>query len=113
MELIEEKDSLGYIERTNIKQLTHELSDFIYLMDTINKDHVNMLKNANLSDPTSINLCCQSARALNAFLMKKTDLSGMTAYQERIEELNRVTADFVDKLYSHITALFDMMVGDF
>lgn len=29
-----------------------ELSDFLYLMDTINDNHINVLKNANLSDST-------------------------------------------------------------
>lgn len=52
VELIEEKDSLGHIERTNTRRLMQELSDFLYLMDTINDNHINVLKNANFSDST-------------------------------------------------------------
>lgn len=29
-----------------------ELSDFIYLMDSVNENHINILKNVNLSDLT-------------------------------------------------------------
>uniref|UniRef100_A0A915CXN2 Exocyst complex component Sec3 PIP2-binding N-terminal domain-containing protein n=1 Tax=Ditylenchus dipsaci TaxID=166011 RepID=A0A915CXN2_9BILA len=109
VELIEEKDSLGHIERTNTKRLMQELSDFIYMMDKIHDGHINVLKCANLSDPTSINLCCQAARVLNSFLSKKTELTPMGAYQDRLEQMNKVTADFVDRLYSHTTTLFDNM----
>lgn len=61
----------------------------------------------------SINLCCQAARTINAFLVKKTELNGMTAYQERTDLLNKVIANFVDKLYYHIVALFENMVNFF
>ncbi|KAH7724485.1 putative exocyst complex component Sec3 [Aphelenchoides avenae] len=109
VELIEERDSLGHIERTNTRKLMQELADFVYLMDTVTDEHIQVLRMANLSDPTSINRCCQSARAVNNFLSKKTQLNSMAAYQERMEVLHTITDDFVDKLYSHVIALFDNM----
>ncbi|KAI1710586.1 exocyst complex component sec3 domain-containing protein [Ditylenchus destructor] len=111
VELIEEKDSLGHIERTNTRRLMQELSDFIYLMDTMNDNHINVLKSADLSDTRSINLAGQAANALSMFLSKaaKTELTPMGAYQERLEAMNKITADFVDRLYSHTSAIFDNM----
>jgi len=111
VELIEEKASLGHIERNNTKRLMQELADFVYLMDTLNENHIQVLRNADLSDPKSISLCCQAARVLNTFQAKKTKLSGMQAYQEKIDALNGVTTDFVDKLYAHLTAIFTNMEG--
>uniref|UniRef100_A0A7E4V4J2 Sec3-PIP2_bind domain-containing protein n=1 Tax=Panagrellus redivivus TaxID=6233 RepID=A0A7E4V4J2_PANRE len=109
VELIEEKDSLGQVERKNTERLRQELEEFIFHLDTISKEHIGVLRSARLSDPTSINQCCLAARAMNQFLRKKTSLNNMAAYQERVEELHRVRDEFVDKFFSHITALFDNM----
>lgn len=52
VELIEERDSLGHIERTNTRKLMQELADFVYLMDTVTDEHIHVLRMGNLSDPT-------------------------------------------------------------
>ena len=111
MELIEEKDSLGQVERENTERLRQELGEFIFHLDTINDNHIQVLRDARLSDPASINQCCIAARAMNNFLNKKTELNSMVAYQSRVAEINQVRNEFVDKLFSHISALFDKMVS--
>uniref|UniRef100_A0AC34QVY9 Exocyst complex component Sec3 PIP2-binding N-terminal domain-containing protein n=1 Tax=Panagrolaimus sp. JU765 TaxID=591449 RepID=A0AC34QVY9_9BILA len=115
VELIEEKDSLGQVERQNTERLRKELEEFLFHLDTISDDHIKVLRDARLSDPSSINQCCTAARAMNHFLNKKTELTTMSAYQSRVAELNVVRNEFVDKLFSHVSALFDnmeMMVDD-
>lgn len=51
VELIEEKDSLRHIEQQNNKRLLNELKEFIYLIGTVNDQHIAALESANLSDP--------------------------------------------------------------
>lgn len=51
VELIEEKDSLGYVERKNIRILRDFLSEMLAAIDTVNGDQINALRSANLSDP--------------------------------------------------------------
>lgn len=111
--MIEEKDSLGQVERQNNEKLRKELEEFLYHLDTISDNHIRVLRNAQLSDPTSINQCCLAARAMNQFLNKKSELCSMSAFQSRIDELNIVRDEFVDKFFSHITALFERMVRSF
>uniref|UniRef100_A0A914Y6L1 Exocyst complex component Sec3 C-terminal domain-containing protein n=1 Tax=Panagrolaimus superbus TaxID=310955 RepID=A0A914Y6L1_9BILA len=109
VELIEEKDSLGQVERQNNEKLRKELEEFLYHLDTISDNHIRVLRNAHLSDPTSINQCCLAARAMNQFLNKKSELCSMAAFQSRVDELNVLRDEFVDKFFSHIAALFERM----
>lgn len=68
------------------------------------------LYHTNLNIFCSINLCSQAARILNQFMNKKTELNGMEAYKQQIDLLQKVSGNFVDKLNSHIAALFDNIV---
>ncbi|KAF7634516.1 Sec3-PIP2_bind domain-containing protein [Meloidogyne graminicola] len=109
VELIEEKDSLRHIEQQNNKKLANELNDFIYQIEMVQDQHIEALKNANLSDPISINLCSQAARIVDHFITKKTELNSMNAYHSRVEMLNKITSEFVDRFYAHISAIFGNM----
>uniref|UniRef100_A0A183BTI0 Sec3-PIP2_bind domain-containing protein n=1 Tax=Globodera pallida TaxID=36090 RepID=A0A183BTI0_GLOPA len=106
VELIEEKDGLRHIEQQNNRRLHVELKDFVYLMEMVQEQHIDALKSANLSDPTGINSCCQAARVVEHFLSQKTELNGMKAYQTKVDLLNKLTADFIDKFYAHICTIF-------
>ncbi|KAL7079889.1 hypothetical protein ACQ4LE_000869 [Meloidogyne hapla] len=109
VELIEEKDSLRHIEQQNNKKLASELGDFVYQLEMVQDQHIEALKNANLSDPISINLCCQAARIIDHFITKKSELNSMQAYHSRIEMLNKITSEFVDRFYAHISTIFGNM----
>uniref|UniRef100_A0A914MHC0 Exocyst complex component Sec3 PIP2-binding N-terminal domain-containing protein n=1 Tax=Meloidogyne incognita TaxID=6306 RepID=A0A914MHC0_MELIC len=109
VELIEEKDSLRHIEQQNNKKLATELEDFVYQLEMVQDQHIEALKNANLSDPISINLCCRAARIIDHFITKKSELNSMQAYHSRIEMLNKITSEFVDRFYAHISTIFGNM----
>ncbi|CAK5111580.1 unnamed protein product [Meloidogyne enterolobii] len=109
VELIEEKDSLRHIEQQNNKKLATELEDFVYQLEMVQDQHIEALKNANLSDPISINLCCRAARIIDHFISKKSELNSMQAYHSRIEMLNKITSEFVDRFYAHISTIFGNM----
>lgn len=51
VELIEEKDSLGCVERKNTKLLKDFLVELLSAIDTVSEDHIQALQNPNLSDP--------------------------------------------------------------
>uniref|UniRef100_A0A183F0G4 Sec3_C domain-containing protein n=1 Tax=Gongylonema pulchrum TaxID=637853 RepID=A0A183F0G4_9BILA len=110
--LIEEKDSLGCVERKNTRILKDFLSDLITAVDTINEDHIRALQTANLSDPVSISRCCAAARALQAYTAAKVNPSMhlMVAYKERTEQLNQLIDLFIEKLMAHMSALFSNLV---
>lgn len=108
VELIEEKDSLGSVERKNTRILRDYLSDSLAAIDVVTDEHINVLQNANLSDPTSISRCCAAARALQTFTSSKVNpsLHLMQAFKERSEQLNQLTDQFTEKLMAHLSALF-------
>lgn len=108
VELIEEKDSLGCVERRNTRVLREYLADFLSTVGVVTDDHIKVLQTANLSDPTSISRCCAAARALQAFTSSKVKLTmhSMVAYKERSEQLNQITDQFIEKLVAHLSALF-------
>lgn len=51
VELIEEKDSLGCVERKNTRILKDFLLELVTTVDIVNEDHIRALQSANLSDP--------------------------------------------------------------
>lgn len=109
-ELIEEKETLRQIELSNFNKLQSELDAFISLIDdVITDEHIEALQNANLSDPVGITQCSRAAGVLNLFLAKKTDISSMKAYQEKQDSINKVANEFIDRLFSYLTALFTNM----
>ncbi|VDN07869.1 unnamed protein product [Thelazia callipaeda] len=112
VELIEEKDSLGCVERKNSRILKDYLSELISVIDIVSEDHIHALQNANLSDPISISRCCAAARALQAYSATKVDPSVhlMVAYKERTDQLNQSTDRFIEKLMAHMSALFSNLV---
>lgn len=108
VELIEEKDSLGCVERKNTRILRDYLLELMTAVDIVNDDHIRALQNANLSDPVSISRCCAAARSLQAYSAAKISPSMhlMTAYKEKTEQLNQLTDSFIEKLMAHMSALF-------
>uniref|UniRef100_A0A8R1XYQ7 Sec3-PIP2_bind domain-containing protein n=1 Tax=Onchocerca volvulus TaxID=6282 RepID=A0A8R1XYQ7_ONCVO len=108
VELIEEKDSLGCVERKNTRILKDFLLELVTTVDIVSEDHIRALQNANLSDPVSISRCCAAARALQAYSAAKVNSSMhlMVAYKERTEQLNQLTDQFIEKLMAHMSALF-------
>ncbi|TMS36914.1 hypothetical protein L596_003971 [Steinernema carpocapsae] len=106
VELIEEKDSLGAVERNNTVKLVNELESFLYAIDLVNEDHIQVLQRPNLSDPSSISRCCVAARAMNNFLNTKTSLNLMDAYKVQTERLSGISDSFVDTLMAHVSGLF-------
>uniref|UniRef100_A0AAF5PH64 Sec3-PIP2_bind domain-containing protein n=2 Tax=Wuchereria bancrofti TaxID=6293 RepID=A0AAF5PH64_WUCBA len=108
VELIEEKDSLGCVERKNTRILKDFLSELVTTVDIVSDDHIRALQSANLSDPISISRCCAAARALQAYSAAKVNPSVhlMVSYKERTERLNHLTDCFIEKLIAHMSALF-------
>ncbi|CEF67059.1 Exocyst complex component 1 [Strongyloides ratti] len=106
VELIEEKYSLGMLEMKNTHLLIHELVKFIESIESVADEHIYILQNANLSDPTSINRCTSAAKAIQNFIKEETPLKEIKAYQEHLKNLNKVTDTFVDKLMAHLSPLF-------
>ncbi|VDN90912.1 unnamed protein product [Brugia pahangi] len=108
VELIEEKDSLGCVERKNTRILKDFLSELVTTVDIVSEDHIRALQSANLSDPISISRCCAAARALQAYSAAKVNPSMhlMVSYKERTEQLNHLTDRFIEKLIAHMSALF-------
>uniref|UniRef100_A0A1I7YSD8 Sec3-PIP2_bind domain-containing protein n=1 Tax=Steinernema glaseri TaxID=37863 RepID=A0A1I7YSD8_9BILA len=106
VELIEEKDSLGTVERNNTMKLLDELQSFINAVDLVNEEHISVLERPNLSDPSSISRCCVAARAINNFLNTKTSLSLMDAYKTQMDRLSGITDAFIDTLMAHLSGLF-------
>ncbi|VDO36843.1 unnamed protein product [Onchocerca flexuosa] len=109
VELIEEKDSLGCVERKNTRFLKDFLLELMATVDIVSEDHIRALQNANLSDPVR---CCAAARALQAYSAAKVNSSMhlMVAYKERTEQLNQLTDRFIEKLMAHMSALFSNLV---
>lgn len=60
----------------------------------------------------SISRCCAAARALQAYSAAKVNPSMhlMVAYKERTEQLTQLTDLFIEKLMSHMSALFSNLV---
>ncbi|KAK0397357.1 hypothetical protein QR680_002096 [Steinernema hermaphroditum] len=54
VELIEEKDSLGTVERNNTAKLLKELEAFVGAIDLVSEEHIMVLQRPNLSDPSSV-----------------------------------------------------------
>ncbi|VDK45989.1 unnamed protein product [Anisakis simplex] len=108
VELIEEKDSLGCVERKNTRVLREYLAEMLNVIDVVTDEHIRMLQQAKLSDPTSISHCCAAARAVQVFSTSKIDASlhMMSAYKQRSEQLNTLTDEFIEKLMAHLSALF-------
>ncbi|CAJ0574894.1 unnamed protein product, partial [Mesorhabditis spiculigera] len=107
VELIEEKDSLCGVEKKNKEKLRRELEDFIQALDTVTDNHLRVLQDANISDPSSIARCSEAARAFNAFHRGRIarPLENMSAYKERAVVKESINL-FVDRFMSHLTALF-------
>ncbi|KAK0397356.1 hypothetical protein QR680_002096 [Steinernema hermaphroditum] len=106
VELIEEKDSLGTVERNNTAKLLKELEAFVGAIDLVSEEHIMVLQRPNLSDPSSISRCCVAARAINNFLNTKTSLSLMDAYKIQTERLSEISDNFIDTLMAHLSGLF-------
>uniref|UniRef100_A0A914ZGK6 Exocyst complex component Sec3 PIP2-binding N-terminal domain-containing protein n=1 Tax=Parascaris univalens TaxID=6257 RepID=A0A914ZGK6_PARUN len=108
VELIEEKDSLGCVERKNTRVLREYLAETLNAIDVVSDEHIRILQHANLSDPMSISRCCAAARAVQLFNSSKVNPSMhlMLAYKQRSELLNQVTDEFIEKLMAHLSALF-------
>lgn len=108
VELIEEKDSLGCVERKNTKHLKDFLAELLNAINTISEDHIQALQSPNLSDPVSISKCCAAARALQGYSAARITMPMhlMNAYKERTEQLNSLIDLFIEKLMAHMSALF-------
>ncbi|VDN56326.1 unnamed protein product [Dracunculus medinensis] len=108
VEIIEEKDSLGCVERKNMRILRDSLAEFLSVIEIVSEEHIKILQAANLSDPTNISRCCAAARAMQTFWAKKVhpSLNLMLAYKERTELLSELTDSFVEKFMAHLSALF-------
>ncbi|MFH4983776.1 hypothetical protein AB6A40_010485 [Gnathostoma spinigerum] len=112
VELIEEKDSLGCVERKNTRLLRNYLAEAISLIDVVSEEHIEILRAGNLSDPISISRCSAAARALQNYSSSRMNAAMplMAAFKERNEELNQLTEAFVEKLMAHLSALFSRLV---
>uniref|UniRef100_A0A0N5AIT6 Sec3-PIP2_bind domain-containing protein n=1 Tax=Syphacia muris TaxID=451379 RepID=A0A0N5AIT6_9BILA len=108
VELIEEKDSLGSVERKNMRLLNECLDDWLKIIGTVSEEHISTLENPNLSDPAGINRCCVATRVLQEFFSSKLSpsLRLMQAYKERSEMLSKLMDQFIEKLLAHLSALF-------
>ncbi|GMT35969.1 hypothetical protein PFISCL1PPCAC_27266, partial [Pristionchus fissidentatus] len=106
VELIEEKDSLSVVERKNKEKLEKEARKLVAHLDILSNKHLQVLSEANISDPASIARVVEAARAVSQFVAEtpKT-LRQMKAYQDQNSKLS-VLDLFVDRLMSHLTALF-------
>ncbi|KAF8353645.1 sec-3, partial [Pristionchus pacificus] len=107
VELIEEKDSLSVVERKNKEKLEKEARHLVAHLDILSSKHLQVLSEANISDPASISRVVEAARAVSQFVAEtpKT-LRQMKAYQDQNSKLS-VLDLFVDRLMSHLTALFN------
>ncbi|GMR60521.1 hypothetical protein PMAYCL1PPCAC_30716, partial [Pristionchus mayeri] len=107
VELIEEKDSLSVVERKNKEKLEKEARQLVAHLDVLSNKHLQVLSEANISDPASISRVVEAARAVSQFVAEtpKT-LRQMKAYQDQNSKLS-VLDLFVDRLMSHLTALFN------
>lgn len=56
VEIIEEKDSLGCVERKNMRILRDSLAEFLSVIEIVSEEHIKILQAANLSDPTKFDL---------------------------------------------------------
>ncbi|CAI5454116.1 unnamed protein product [Caenorhabditis angaria] len=107
IELIEEKDSLSVVERRNKQRLNDELIAFEKSLQAVTASHIDTLKQANFSNPESVQKCTDAARAVAQFWHGRIakPMLQMKAYQDRNNELG-VIDGFVDRLMSHLSALF-------
>ncbi|EGT58201.1 hypothetical protein CAEBREN_17274 [Caenorhabditis brenneri] len=107
IELIEEKDSLSVVERKNKQRLNDEVITFVKFLEAVTDAHIETLRQANFSNPGSVQRCTDAARAVAHFWHGRFSkpMLQMKAYQDRNDELAAVDV-FVDRLMSHLSALF-------
>ncbi|CAP32761.2 Protein CBR-SEC-3 [Caenorhabditis briggsae] len=107
IELIEEKDSLSVVERKNKARLNEEIISFVNSLQEVTDAHIETLKQANFSNPESVQKCTDAARAVAHFWHGRfaKPMLQMKAYQDRNDELAAIDV-FVDRLMSHLSALF-------
>ncbi|VDD94922.1 unnamed protein product [Enterobius vermicularis] len=108
VELIEEKDSLGSVERRNMRMLKDYMDESLNIIGIVTDEHISTLQSANLSDPTGINRCCTATRAVQTFFSSKLPppMRLMRAYKERSEMLTQLVKQFTEKLAAHLSGLF-------
>ncbi|CAI4225600.1 unnamed protein product [Auanema sp. JU1783] len=107
-ELMEEKDSLAIVERKNRYRLRQELMNYVSGLDAVTDAHIRTLEESRFDDPKSIASCAEAARAVSQFWNGHfaRPLLNMSSYKER-SSLVDITDLFVDRLLSHLSALFN------